>query len=1488
MRTPIKQGTIIKLPSGSSYQIIGAPIGSGGGSLLYPAARVIRNEEGTWEQGAIRFAIKECFPFSSSYSFVRSDSGEIISEGNHEEANRYLAHAREMQIQEEKITGAVYEKGFRLIPTLESAEGIELSGDGSEFHKIRSTVTIMESLDQKGQSLHALMKESRRLNARQTLKIIEQILLAVREVHEAGYLHLDIQDGNIFMRGTLEDESSLVSLIDFSAARKLEDDGKTAEIEDRVIYSTQGFTPPEILNKNDGSLRLGKEADIYEIGCLLVLLLTGHPIYYERTYLSDGAKSIKPYEMKRTDCPAHLQERLNGLITTALRNEPDDRYHDCDGMLAVVRDLLDAMQTHKSAISQMDYDAFVCYRHSENDSAAAVALQRALERYKAPRSIGKKRTIGRVFVDEGELSSCADFGEQIREALKNAQWLLVVCSPQTRESPWVNLEIDTFLEYHDRSRILAVLTEGEPEDSFPEELLKKTEGEVFAADARGTTVGQIKKKIKGDALLRIAAPMLGTTFDSLKQRQKTYRIRRAAATSAAALAILAGFFGYAVHQNKVLDSTTQDSLANEQKSFLYESKVLVKEAQEKIEEGDYLSAITILLDGITSNGKNVRVSPETQGLLTKALGTYETMRSRINKAQAQFQPEYRLDPFFFLDSTEEHLFVREFEGCRLFICDPKSMKCNYTIETKGIIECCSEETLNEELQMIVLCEAYDDETSIIRAFSYKENAQVWQFDSNGKVRYLTFLSEQVLFAVTENAVVYINARTGEETLNIPIEYSGLLPNNIVVDSIDMDHFSLSENKEWCAWTLECKKLESTQRLQFVITFDTTTNEIYSEIIECGTIAATDFSSNSFVYIIGASGESQVTQTGNSGYGKTSFTDYPKRVIIVQKLSINNLHTEWRTEHEIRGGDQILYQIDGLDNSPDTYGFVIVCTGNTCIMLNEDTGERLHTYNTPEEIYQLGTGNEALDKVGAGCGAGLNLKDGSVENIVLLDYDRVLAGKTPDFDKCTVVENMFVHNALSLKTANGAQYVAHSGGVSEKESAEYADAILRYDNFYSDYGTNVASSQTNEQLLNKEDYTWEENRRSAVNADGTAAVFTKNDTVMFLTGNTREEGNEVPIGGVSDKDEVELLGLDTGEDAKAFLYQKYRNNSNHVVSRILQINKKWRTKEHEITDGEHDCDLEGIQYHDGSVYYAISENRGDNTEDYWTSVFMINTDTWENSLIYERNDREKTQSDFAVYPITVKGKTWHLISELSQNGHSLYVIKDKGSNGKTGDKIELDFNTHPEEICRIDALDETAVLCDESLFIIEDSLEVKMINSIKNYPISSMLLRGNSDLLLLDKKGSINLLDLKTEQIKMSESIEDYDIEKYNIEYNAKLLPGDQDTVFIELGNGEKYNGQTDPRILYIVSIVPDHCCVLAMIDEYLAMDRAKHIFYTCEADSGSACLRWYPYFSLEELTKMAEEKTENIHTDTGIVIDISNRMQSKAGKKQGKQDNPKA
>ena len=97
----------------------------------------------------------------------------------------------------------------------------------------------------------------------------------MKEVHEAGFLHLDIQDGNVFIKGSLSEEDNLVSLVDFGAARPVCEDGLCPVIRDRALFSTMGFESPEIVGHNDGTLRLGAEADLYSVGYLLLLMLTG-------------------------------------------------------------------------------------------------------------------------------------------------------------------------------------------------------------------------------------------------------------------------------------------------------------------------------------------------------------------------------------------------------------------------------------------------------------------------------------------------------------------------------------------------------------------------------------------------------------------------------------------------------------------------------------------------------------------------------------------------------------------------------------------------------------------------------------------------------------------------------------------------------------------------------------------------------------------------------------------------------------------------------------------------------------------------------------------------------------------------------------------------------------------------------------------------------------------------------------------------------------
>ncbi|MBR5359776.1 MAG: toll/interleukin-1 receptor domain-containing protein, partial [Lachnospiraceae bacterium] len=179
----------------------------------------------------------------------------------------------------------------------------------------------------------------------------------------------------------------------------------------------------------------------------------------------------------------------------------------------------------------MRYDAFISYRHSELDMEIAKKVHTGLETYKIPGSVRKKtgkKKMGRVFRDQEELPIGSDLDDNISTALQNSEYLIVICSPRTPESYWVCKEIESFIQMHDRNHILAVLIEGEPDESFPPQLLTDDEGnpvEPLAADVRGADRKERNTKFKTE-ILRLAAPVIGCTYDDLKQRHRERIIKR--------------------------------------------------------------------------------------------------------------------------------------------------------------------------------------------------------------------------------------------------------------------------------------------------------------------------------------------------------------------------------------------------------------------------------------------------------------------------------------------------------------------------------------------------------------------------------------------------------------------------------------------------------------------------------------------------------------------------------------------------------------------------------------------------------------------------------------------------------------------------------------------------------------------------------------------------------------------------------------------------
>ena len=229
------------------------------------------------------------------------------------------------------------------------------------------------------------------------------------------------------------------------------------------------------------------------------------------------------------------------------------------------------------------YDFFISYRHGEPDTQIAQYLQRALEHYKIPKEIREKsgkQKINRVFRDNEELSASFDLAGEIREQLRSSEFLIVVCSPRTRESRWVMQEIQTFIELRGREYILPVLIEGEPADSFPDILL---ETEPLAADFRADSTRHILRKCRKE-MLRLIAPALHCSYDELRQRHKAYQMRRLAAAASAAAAFFLVFGIYSFRQSVQIRENYEQKQINQ-------SRYLAQESQDLLDSGDREAAL---------------------------------------------------------------------------------------------------------------------------------------------------------------------------------------------------------------------------------------------------------------------------------------------------------------------------------------------------------------------------------------------------------------------------------------------------------------------------------------------------------------------------------------------------------------------------------------------------------------------------------------------------------------------------------------------------------------------------------------------------------------------------------------------------------------------------------------------------------------------------------------------------------------------------------
>jgi WD40 repeat protein len=273
-----------------------------------------------------------------------------------------------------------------------------------------------------------------------------------------------------------------------------------------------------------------------------------------------------------------------------------------------------------------------------------------MEGYRVPRRLVREqqlpRRVGKVFRDEEELAASSDLSAGIRKALDDSDYLIIVCSPRTPSSEWVNAEVEYFKKLGRADHILALLIEGEPAKAFPGSLgairpsaltLDRSPGasadalEPLAADVRPSTSERARHQ-RRVATLRLVAAVVGCRFDDLRQREQERRSRVLVYILGALVLLTSVITGLGF----VAEANRERAVAERDRALRNQSLFVAGLARNETSRGDTTAGMLLALEALPRN-----FARPDRPLVPEAIETlYQTILAR--RELAVFRPQGEL------------------------------------------------------------------------------------------------------------------------------------------------------------------------------------------------------------------------------------------------------------------------------------------------------------------------------------------------------------------------------------------------------------------------------------------------------------------------------------------------------------------------------------------------------------------------------------------------------------------------------------------------------------------------------------------------------------------------------------------------------------------------------------------------------------------------------------------------------------------------------
>lgn len=193
--------------------------------------------------------------------------------------------------------------------------------------------------------------------------------------------------------------------------------------------------------------------------------------------------------------------------------------------------------------------AFISYSSANRREAAR--LHRRLEYFRVTGAMArdfdnKRKPMNPSFYAPLEIQP-GELKEELKTRLRNSRYLVVVCSPESARSQWVQLEIDYFVSIGRRDKIFFFIVDGKPNSGDPAtDCYGKAVKDNGLEGVLGVDVHENVFKFpplnRERAYIQLISRLLGVDFDTLWNRHLRRLRRKIACWSLAFVALAAAFF----------------------------------------------------------------------------------------------------------------------------------------------------------------------------------------------------------------------------------------------------------------------------------------------------------------------------------------------------------------------------------------------------------------------------------------------------------------------------------------------------------------------------------------------------------------------------------------------------------------------------------------------------------------------------------------------------------------------------------------------------------------------------------------------------------------------------------------------------------------------------------------------------------------------------------------------------------------------------------